>query len=147
MFVKFIIRYASKKVLVDTDLIDADNRQLNAKLFVERRLSTSFYNVGEAIIVARYIKVLLSTFGLHCFQIGCITPYTAQSQTIRKHVDLNRLNSKNCKYLLIIIILNVIRNCLTIKQKQGRKTLKLFLKIWMSVLWTPFKGNSVRLIN
>jgi superfamily I DNA and/or RNA helicase len=47
-------------------------------------MDTSYYNTGEAILVSEYLKALLSIQLLEPFEIGCITPYSAQSQEIQR---------------------------------------------------------------
>ncbi|KAI1727117.1 AAA domain-containing protein [Ditylenchus destructor] len=78
-------------VLVDTDLYNTNSKAVPQKmatffqhsnLFLEKSLTPSILNVGEAIICAHHYKALLSRLSPQ--QIGCITPYNAQVQEIKR---------------------------------------------------------------
>uniref|UniRef100_A0A915NI35 ACB domain-containing protein n=1 Tax=Meloidogyne floridensis TaxID=298350 RepID=A0A915NI35_9BILA len=51
-------------------------------------ISSSFYNLGEAICAAHQILSLKKS-GLHSSEIGCITPYALQTEKIKKLLAAN----------------------------------------------------------
>ncbi|KAI1709033.1 AAA domain-containing protein [Ditylenchus destructor] len=80
--------------LVDTDLCTEFDINTILKsysvgsaqdLFAERVQNPSTYNIGEALITARYLSTLRA--GLDESQVGCITPYRAQVHQIHSFMS------------------------------------------------------------